>query len=194
MVRVIVLWVVTLLRVALIPVFISLAAEAQHAASTGSDPSAARAAALLTMLVMGGSDLLDGWLARHFGLVSQVGAVVDAVADKLVQIALAAFFALNVGPVFATLPLWFLVVVFGRDLVLLVGVSMLRARYGPLRVVHRWHGKLASTLVFGVLVWAALNLPGWGLRPLMLITALTTVASATVYALDGVRQARKTAV
>ncbi len=77
-----------------------------------------------------------------------------------------------------------------RDLVLLVGVSVLRLRYGPLQVVHRGHGRIASVLMFGVLGWSALGLPMWGLLPLMAGAAGVSVYSATIYALDGAAQGR----
>lgn len=184
------LWVLTLARVFLIPVFVRVALDAQVTARAGDDPTALRLTALGILVVMGTTDLADGWMARRFDLTSQLGAVVDAVADKLVQVALVAFFTLSVGPVFTPLPLWFLLVVFGRDLVLLVGVSVLRLRYGPLKVVHRSHGRIASVLVFAVLGWAAFGLPAGGLLPLMLAASAVSVYSATVYALDGAAQGR----
>lgn len=184
------LWVLTLARVGLIPFFVVAGLNAQELARAGEDPSTPRLLALGLVVVMGVTDLLDGWMARRFDLASQIGAVVDAVADKLVQVALVAFFTLSVGPVFTALPLWFLVIVFGRDLVLLVGVSVLRLRYGPLQVVHRGHGRIASVLMFGVLGWSALGLPMWGLLPLMLGAAGVSVYSATIYALDGAAQGR----
>jgi phosphatidylglycerophosphate synthase len=185
-----ILWALTLARVVLIPVFVVAGLTAQELARAGADPSAPRLLALGLVVVMGVTDLLDGWMARRFNLTSQIGAVVDAVADKLVQVALVAFFTLSVGPVFTALPLWFLVIVFGRDLVLLVGVSVLRLRYGPLQVVHRGHGRIASVLMFGVLGWSALRLPMWGLLPLMAGAAGVSVYSATIYALDGAAQGR----
>lgn len=189
----VVLWCVTLLRVALIPVFLWLGLGAQGAALEAGDADVFRLGALATLVTMGVTDLLDGWIARRFGLVTQLGAVIDAVADKLIQVTLVAFFALSVGPAFRSIPLWFLVVVFGRDLVLLVGVLMLRARYGPLRVVHRTHGRIASLLVHGVLLWAALRLPAGGMRLLAIVTATVSVVSATIYALEGARQGRMAA-
>ena len=183
-----VLWLVTLLRVVLIPVFLFLAGRAQELGLNGDDPQAFRVAALGTLLVMGGSDLLDGWIARRWKLVTQSGAVADAVADKLVQVALVAFFTLSVGPAFRAIPMWFLVLVFGRDLVLLVGVLMLRVRYGPLAVVHRWHGRAASIMVHGVLFWAAFRLPAQPMTALMVMTSGLSIYSATIYALDGAAQ------
>jgi len=185
-----ILWVLTIARVALIPFFVFAGIEAQDLAREGQDFSQPRLVALGLIVLIGITDLLDGWMARRFDLTSQIGAVADAVADKLVQVALVGFLTLSVGPVFTALPLWFLVTVFGRDLVLLVGVSVLRIRYGPLRVVHRHHGRVASVLMFCVLAWSALGLPMWGLMPLMVGAAGVTVFSATVYALDGAAQGR----
>ncbi|MDG2283079.1 MAG: CDP-alcohol phosphatidyltransferase family protein, partial [Longimicrobiales bacterium] len=114
------LWLLTFARVFLIPQFVHAGLTAQELARAGDDPSTWRLIALALMFTMGVTDLLDGWVARRLDLTSQIGAVFDAVADKLVQVALVAFFTLSVGPVFTALPLWFLVIVFGRDLVLLV--------------------------------------------------------------------------
>lgn len=184
------LWVVTLLRVALIPLFLFLGLAAQELARSGSTDQTYRWAALATIVVMGLSDVIDGWIARRWSLTSQIGAVADAVADKLVQVFLVGFFALSVGPVFRPIPFWFLLVIFGRDLVLLVGVSVLRARYGPLDVVHRWHGRTASSLVHVILFWAALRLPELPMLALMVIAAGLSIYSATIYALDGAAQGR----
>jgi phosphatidylglycerophosphate synthase len=184
----VVLWSVTLLRVALIPLFLFLGSAAQEAARAGADFAPLRWSAIGVLVLMGCTDVLDGWIARRWKLASQVGAVVDAVADKLVQVCLVAFFTLVVGPAFRTLPFWFLILIFGRDLVLLIGVLMLRWRYGPLQVVHRIHGRAASVLVHVVLYWAAFRLPSAGMTLLMVVTAALSIFSATVYALDGAAQ------
>ncbi len=185
------LWSVTLLRVALIPVFVWLGLRAQVASGVGDDRLSWMAVAVL--VVMGLSDVVDGWMARRWNLATLVGATADAVADKLVQVSLVAFFVLSVGPAFRPIPLWFLFVIFGRDLMLLVGVSVLRLRYGPLVVVHRWHGRAASALVHLVLLWAALRLPATPMIVLMVATGVLSVYSATLYALNGAAQGRAAA-
>ena len=91
---------------------------------------------------------------------------------------------------FTPLPLWFLIVVFGRDLVLVVGVLMLRVRYGPLTVKHRAHGRVTSVLFVAVLLWAAMRLPAGGLVPLAIVTAGLSIVSGTIYAIDGAAQGR----
>jgi len=136
----ILLWGVTLGRVLLIPVFVYLGATAQELGRAGLAADGFRWAAIGVMAAISVSDLLDGWIARRFDLASDRGSMADSVADKLAQVALVTFFTLSVGPVFTPLPLWFLIVVFGRDLVLIVGVLMLRVRYGPLTSIARTGG------------------------------------------------------
>lgn len=184
----VVLWAVTLWRLVAIPIFLVAATQAQALARSGLDPSAHRWTAIAAMLSIGVSDILDGWIARRFDLTSQVGATVDAVADKIAQVAFVAYLTLDVGPVFTAIPLWFLIIVFGRDLTLLVGVSVLRLRYGPLHVVHRAHGRVATLLIVGMILWSAFALPSWGMAPLGALTAILSVWSATIYALDGAAQ------
>lgn len=184
------LWVVTLLRVALIPVFVWLAMSAHALVRAGEDASATQWVVIGVLATMGLSDILDGWMARRFELTTQIGAVVDAVADKLVQVTLVAFFAFVRGPAYAALPLWFFGILVGRDAVLGGGLLFAKSRDVPIRVVHRPHGRLTSVLVFVVLAWLSLGLPRSGVQPLVLVTAFVVLASAGVYLDDGIKQAR----
>jgi cardiolipin synthase (CMP-forming) len=187
------LWAVTLVRVALLPVFLHLGLEAQELGRARADAGPYRLGAIATLLVMGASDLLDGWIARRFDLATRAGAIVDAVADKTVQVALVAFFALSLGPVFTPLPLWFLVVVLSVESLLLVGYVILRARYGAIDVVHHQHGRLSTLGISLALFWSALGLPAAGLAPLVVFVAAVSVGSATIYALQGHAWARSRA-
>ena len=73
--------------------------------------------ALLLFLIAGLSDALDGYLAKHFGWRTRVGALLDPVADKLLiagsYIALA---WLNL------IPFWLATIVVSRDLIIAIGV------------------------------------------------------------------------
>ena len=183
-----ILWTVTLARLVAIPIFVWLAMDAQELARAGLDPSTPRWGAIAAMLSIGVSDILDGWIARRYDLTSQLGAMVDAVADKIAQVVFVAYLTLDVGPVFTAIPMWFLIIVFGRDITLLVGVSVLRLRYGPLHVVHRLHGRIATLMIVAMILWSAFGLPAWGILPLGAVTSILSVWSATIYALDGAAQ------
>ena len=73
--------------------------------------------ALFLFLIAGLSDALDGYLAKHFGWRTRVGALLDPVADKLLiagsYIALA---WLNL------IPFWLATIVVCRDLIIAIGV------------------------------------------------------------------------
>lgn len=185
-----VLWLVTLLRVALIPVFVVLATRAHTLAAAGADPTGAQGAGAAVLVVMGLSDLVDGWMARRFDLATQLGAIVDAAADKLIQVGLVTFFTVVEGPAYASLPWWFLAVIVARDLLIGGGMLLAWSRSVPLKVVHRAHGRLSSALVFVVLGWLAFQLPREPLAPALVGVAGLIAVSGAIYLADGILQAR----
>ncbi len=170
---------ISVLRLLLVPVWVCTA-------------EAGRGDACLGILVaLGFSDVLDGWLARRFELQSRVGATLDAVADKLAQVALFTWLALRGGAAFAPVPLWFLGVLVARDVALGIGYVVIRARMGAVDTEHASHGKAASLLLFGLLVWAHLDVGrralALALGPLAGFVALSTA----LYVRDGFAQLRR---
>lgn len=189
-----VLWSVTLARVVLVPVFLAGALRLQELTLRGADLGTLRWGLLLCLTVIAASDLLDGWIARRYGLASQAGAVADALADKLAQVALVAFFAFGAEPAFAALPVWFFALLVTRDLVLGGGWLVLRIRAVPLSVVHRLHGRAATAGVFGMLLWLTAGIRASGFAALMVVTAALVWVSTGAYVADAwiaARQARE---
>lgn len=98
-------------------------------------------AALVVLAVGGTSDWVDGWVARRLRQVSRVGELLDPVADRLYI--LATLFAFTVREI---VPWPFAVALVSRELVLLVGLVVLRRRgYGP-PPVH-YVGKTATFIL-----------------------------------------------
>jgi cardiolipin synthase len=95
-------------------------------------------AALVVLMVGGGSDWLDGWVARRLGQVSRIGALLDPLVDRLYILAtLLAFTIRQIVPWQLTAAL------VARELVLLVALALLRrVGYGPLPV--HYLGKTAT--------------------------------------------------
>ena len=120
----------SMFRLALVPVLLVLLLE-------GLD-----AFALLLLVVAGITDYLDGLLARRLNQVSRLGQLLDPAADRLF------IFAASVGlAIRQVVPWWLVVVVVGRDVMLLVlGIILANYGYGPLPV-HRL-GKLATFCLF----------------------------------------------
>jgi cardiolipin synthase (CMP-forming) len=122
--------VLSVLRLGLVPVFLILVL-------TGND-----VAALVVIVASSLSDYLDGIIARRFGQITRLGQILDPAADRLF------IFAAVVGlAVRGVVPWWLVVVIVGRDVMLLVlGLVLAQHRYGPLPVHHL--GKFATFALF----------------------------------------------
>ncbi len=102
--------------------------------------------ALALFAVAGGSDALDGFLARRYGWTSRFGSLFDPLADKLLLVT--SFICLSITQL---LPVWLALVIFLRDLLILLGAGLFRMLAGPAQFAPSRLGKL-STLLQMVLV------------------------------------------
>lgn len=93
--------------------------------------------ALITYVVAFFTDLLDGYLARRNNWISNVGKVLDPLADKLMLIAaLCCFYAAD------WIDLWLLAIVVGKELLMILGGAFLYKR--KIVVYADWFGKAAA--------------------------------------------------
>lgn len=156
-------------------------------------------AALIVAAVAGGSDALDGFLARRFGWRSWLGGVLDPLADKLLLIA--CFVSLYLAGV---LPAWLMWLVVGRDLVIVAGATAYHFLLGRVVPQPSMLAKITTCIqivcVLGVLVHLSgvFDLPPALTDVLFALTALATVASGAHYvfiwsrkALQAVRTRRR---
>ncbi|MET8141019.1 CDP-alcohol phosphatidyltransferase family protein [Sphaerisporangium sp. NPDC005288] len=95
--------------------------------------------ALVLLMLAGFSDWLDGKLARAWNQTSRLGRLLDPVADRLYI--LATLIGLTLREV---MPWWLAALIIGRDVVLMLGVPILRRHgFGPALPVH-FLGKAAT--------------------------------------------------
>jgi len=135
---------VSFLRLLLIPVFIWLALVEQTA----------WAGVLLG--VIGATDWIDGYLARRLDQVTEVGKMLDPIADRL-----AVAIAVVLGLVIGVLPAWFGWGIIIREVVIGIG-AVYGWTNGVKRLDVRWLGKLATLLLyFGVTAFYLAD--GWDL-------------------------------
>lgn len=99
----------------------------------------------VAVIVSGLTDVIDGYIARHFNMVTDVGKALDPFADKLTQIAL----LVCLGSRFPLLmfPLCFMVVKEGISLALR---SIIYKRTGEVRCAL-WHGKANTVLLYATM-------------------------------------------
>jgi len=132
----------TLLRLLLTPLVIDAIVTGRHFLAL-----ALFAAAAVT-------DILDGAAARRLGLATKTGAYLDPIADKCLLSGVFLAFAIA-----GTVPLWFVAIVFGRDLYLLCAVGIM-LKFTPVRSFPPSVWGKASTFVqiCTAAVWMARNM------------------------------------
>ena len=135
----------TILRLALIPVFVALLIPADGGYSW---PSA------IVFAVAGITDQIDGWLARRWRVESQFGKVADPLADRLMIDAAVIFLV----AVHHRLPWVALVLVLARDALLIGGYKLLMPRGYELDV--NFLGKLATWLLYASLAFVMVTHEG----------------------------------
>lgn len=117
-------------------------------------------------LVAAASDLWDGYLARKHGWISDFGKLVDPIADKLLLVVtFVPFYLLShrAGaqplPLWRTLPLWVLLVVFGRELLITL-LRALAARRGiviPAGRAGKYKALTQNIFIGTTILWYALE-------------------------------------
>lgn len=101
--------------------------------------------AFIFFTLSGVTDVLDGFIARKFNLISNFGKLMDPLADKLTQISvLTSLVKIDI------IPFWILVIVILKELIMVMGASFL---YGKDVIVYsKWYGKLATVLFYLAIV------------------------------------------
>lgn len=139
-----------------------------------------RSAALISMLLLLVSDALDGYVARRFNQVSDIGKFLDPVCDK---IALAVILITLYG--IGSLPLWGLIVIVSRDVLILVGcLVLIKTR----SVLYKSNitGKITG-FIFGMIICAfTINLTRIG-TILLYVCIPALIVSFTIYLLRYIR-------
>ena len=131
-----------------------------------------RVLSLLIFIVASFSDWLDGWLARKMNEVSNLGKIIDPVADKiLVYSAFICFVYLHL------IPLWMVIILMGRDFL----VMALRIQLAYHKVVLAANfvakGKTGAEYSAILLIFASLL---WGEKPIQVILSNIAWASLSI--------------
>jgi cardiolipin synthase len=122
----------TILRMLIIPAFVILLVYGY------------RGWALLSFLIAGLTDLLDGLIARRAGQKTTLGAWLDPMADKLLLVTMFVMLTLPGIGLANRLPLWFTVLVISRDVAIVLTVAVVNLAVGPRTFRPSIFGKIAT--------------------------------------------------
>ncbi|MGF1679171.1 MAG: CDP-alcohol phosphatidyltransferase family protein [Candidatus Methylacidiphilales bacterium] len=172
---------ITVGRLGLIPVFAAALMYYQRSVEENGPDEMFRWIAVGAFVLASISDAVDGWVARHFNQRTALGAVLDPLADKgLLLTALIALSWLDVPGLFR-LPIWFVVLVLSRDIVLVVGVTVFHLHGERVAVHPHWSGKASTGLMMAALTAVLLKLPVPWSSGLVLTCGFFTIISSLVY-------------
>ncbi len=139
-------------RIALIPAFCWLSANERT-----------RLWGILLFAVVVSTDWVDGYVARRTGQVSELGRILDPVADRLAIGAGLLTFAIS-----GIFPFWAALLILVRDVTLLLGgAALLWGR--NVRVDVRWIGKIATASLMAAVAWIAWGNAGGPLGEVLLV-------------------------
>lgn len=153
--------ILSFIRILLVPLFVYLYFS-EH-----------KCEAIIVLLLSALSDMADGFIARHFGLITELGKILDPFADKLNQASIAVSLAINFPQVAPLLAIFV-----AKELCMLIGGFYLLRR-GEKPVAAKWWGKLATVVFYTVMAVILVfgdNVFGYQMPP-SVITVLVGVAA-----------------
>ena len=103
-------------------------------------------AAIIVFLAAGATDVVDGFLARRYNWITNLGKLLDPFADKLMQCTVLVCLCLK-----KIIPLWVVIPFFVKEVsTLLIGLIVIKRR--NVVVVSKWYGKAAVCLFYATVV------------------------------------------
>ena len=129
------------------------------------------------ILVCGATDFLDGYIARHYHQISELGKAMDPVADKLLQFAIVFCMIFTVKHM-----IWLFLLFMIKECSMLVCWFILKKKGGYMNGAM-WFGKI-STAVFYIAMFALIALPIQNTLSgtiLMIVTAFFLALSFILY-------------
>jgi len=178
---------ITILRVLLIPFFV---VEVLYFVRTGNETH--REFALLCFAVAAIFDGVDGYIARHYNQKSELGAILDPLADKLLLISGVVVLSFDHRPFLGSIPYWLSGTIIGRDILLLIGLAVIYMTVGKVKVRPRMVGKVSTVLQMAAILMVLLKWDSgqgakWFLWVVIGATACTAL-SGLLYVFDGMKQ------
>ncbi len=166
--------VLTLVRLILIPFFVWQYLIGNYVAAT------------IIVVASGFTDVIDGFIARKFNMVSALGKALDPVADKLTQISVMLCLVRSFPKIW--FPLALLII---KEFVSGILGLMIVTRTGTTYSAE-WHGKAATVSIYAMtvlhIIWV--DIPAWVSLVSIIVTVSLMALSFVLYAIRNVRTLR----
>jgi CDP-diacylglycerol--glycerol-3-phosphate 3-phosphatidyltransferase/cardiolipin synthase len=175
---------ITIGRIVAIPVFVWLAAVYGVSVRDGAPKEAWRLAAIGVFILASVSDAVDGIVARSLNQRSRLGSILDPIADKALLVSAILTLSLSWPEAF---PLWFPMLVIGRDLVAVVLALCINHITRKVELVPHWTGKFATFFQMVACSWIMLRFEARAGEILIVVAGVFTAASAACYLSQALR-------
>lgn len=170
----------TLLRIVLVPIFIAFLWYNMPLF------------ALITFTFAGLTDAIDGYLARKYSQETQLGKILDPIADKTLLVS--AFIFIFNSDLAVKFPFWFVLFAIARDIYILTGSFLIYLVKGKLKVNPSIFGKMTTFLqIFTVIYTLLVNIfkdlyNGVFYEAVLILTFTVMILSVLTYTYNGIRQ------
>ena len=156
---------ITYFRLLLVPVFVYVYFEDRHGLALG------------VLILSGASDTLDGWIARRFHMVTDLGKVIDPVADKLTQGTMIFCVAWHVRS------MWFLLGLLAAKEITMGLLGLYTLKKTGFVNSAKWYGKVCTWVLYISMALMVMfpDLPARYCRLIELICVAALVMSLTLY-------------
>lgn len=163
--------ILTTVRLILIPIFTYLVLGAKEL------PAAA-----MIFAFSGITDVVDGYIARHFNMITNFGKVYDPFVDKLMQVT--ALVCLCISKI---LPFWLVALVLCKEITMIITGGILYLK--KIVVYSHWYGKATTVILYTIVVvmilWRSIP-PLWS-AIFFGILVFSMIFSAMAYLVDVIR-------
>jgi len=178
---------ITIFRILLVPVFV---VEILYYVQSGNE--FLRLWSLVAFALAAILDGVDGYVARHYNQRSELGTILDPLADKMLLVSAIIVLSFDYGSRLGHLPLWLTCTIISRDLLLGIGAVTIRLVVGQITVRPRVTGKVATVFQMVAVCWILLrwdfSLPAYYVKTWIWTAGILTAVSGLLYVWDGTQQ------
>ena len=181
---------ITLFRILLTPVFVGVMLMHRQLSLTGSDMDPLeywRWLALAVFAIAAISDGIDGFIARHFNQKTELGSLLDPLADKILLNAAILTLSFSMGLGIFQFPFWFPLIVFTRDLIILTGTLIIRFLNIKIKTTPSLIGKITTFFQMCSVIVLLLGLSAEIINSVVYAATLLTIITCVQYVLIGLK-------